>query len=280
MQQVTNVFCAMLCILGCWIPVSAFGIPLQIAGTYTGQINGSDITATVSGNIDTTGSVVNHFELTFAQPLPGNFNPFAVTNSWKSSYHGAAVFPVTNTHGTAVNLFDLSGGNYLAGRTVRWASLPGEQIVLTADVTTSGGVMTANNATVNGTYSGPTDLIGVIDYETVWTQIDPTTIEVISTAKLLRENGLTLDATVTSVYSGLSSQMPTRQVGGQTYSNEYWDGNVMKYDWVGTVAIPEPGTFALFGLGLVAFLVTRVRARPNRTWVPSHNDHMQRALSV
>lgn len=259
--------CAILCTLGCWIPVSALGMPLQIAGTYTGQINGSSITATVSGNIDTTGSVLNHFELAFAQPLPSNFNPFAVTNSWNSSYHGAAVFPVTNRYGTAVNLFDLSGGNYFASRTVRWDSLPGEQIVLTGDVTTSGGVMTANNATVNGTYSGPTDLIGVIDYETLWRQIDLTTIEVISTAKLLRENGLTLDATITSIYSGLSAQMPTSlQVGGQTYSNESWNGNVMKYDWVGSVAaVPEPGTLALFGLGLFPFLVTRVRVRPNCT---------------
>lgn len=275
----------MLCILGFCIPVSAPCIPLQIAGTYTGQINGSPITATVSGNIDTSGSALNHFELTFDQPLPSTFNPFAVTNSWKSSYHSAAVFPVTNKYGTAVNLFDLSGGNYFASRTARWDSLPGEQIVLTGDVTTSSGVMTANNATVNGTYSGPTDLIGVVDYKTVWTQIDLTTIEVISTAKLLRKNGLTLGTTVTSVYSGLSSQMPTQQqIGGHTYSNESWDGNVMKYDWVGTVAaVPEPGTFVLFGLGLIAFWVTRVCTRPNRTWISSispHDNHDNRMLRV
>jgi hypothetical protein len=244
------------------IPSGALSIPLQIKGTYTGQVNGDPIEAIVSGDMDTTGSSLNHFELEF-KSIPSSLNPFAVTNSWNSSYHGAGVLPVSNKYGDALNLFDLSGGNYFASRTVSWPSWPGEQIVLTANVSTVGGVMTATDATVNGTYTGPTDLIGVTDYHMLWTQIDPTTIEIVSTATLLREKELTLDAKVTSVYSGLSFQMPTnQQVGTYTFSNESYSNNIMSFDWEGTVAaVPEPGTVVLLSSCLIAFGVARSKRK-------------------
>jgi len=254
-----------LLIFSLGIPGQILAIPLQLEGTYIGQINGAPVEANVSGHLDTTGNTLNHFELSFIT-IPNNFNPFAATNSWNSSYHGVAALPISNKYGDAVNLFDLSGGNYFAGRTVRWSSLPGEQIVLTANVTTSAGIMTANDATVNGTYTGPTDLIGVVDYQMLWTQIDPTTVEIISTASLLRTNGQILDANVISVYSGLSSQMPTnQQTGTYTFSNQSYRNNIMSFDWKGTVAAaPEPGTIMLLSLGLAAFGVTRSKRTSQR----------------
>ena len=117
--------------------------------------------------------------------------------------------------------------------------------------------MTADTV-VNGTYHGPTDLIGVTDYHMVWTQIDPTTIEVTSTAKILRANGEFLDAQITSVYSGLSTQMPThQQTGSNTYSNQIYSDNVMSFDWQGTIApIPDTvPTVSEWGLVLLTLLL-------------------------
>lgn len=244
-------------ILSLSVPTSALAIPLQITGQYTGQVNGVPIIATATGQIDTTGSSLNHFEVAF-QSVPSSISPFVAGNSWNSSYQPTAVLP----SGGALNLFDLSGGgDYIASRTVRWSSLPGEQIVFNAVVSTTGGIMTATQV-VNGTYSGPTDLIGVTNYQTLWTQIDPTIIEITSTATLLRANGQSFGAEITSIYSGLSTQMPTnQQAGTHTFSNQSFSNNIMSFDWRGTVApVPVPAAVWLLGSGLLGLLgVTRQR---------------------
>ena len=137
-------------------PKTSLATILQIAGTYTGQINGFPVQASASGFMDTTGISLAHTTITFSQ-IPPNFNPIVAGNSWNSS---RSVSGVQRSDPVAVNLFDISGGNYLASRTDKWSSLPGEQIVFTSNVSTIYGVMTANT-TVNGTYTGPSDVVGV-----------------------------------------------------------------------------------------------------------------------
>ena len=239
------------------IPSSALADPVQIVASYSGQINGVAVNATATGQMDTSGTSLNHFEISFAS-IPSSISPFIAGNCWNSSYHASGALAL----GGAANLFTLSGGNYIAGRTVRWGTLPGDEIVFVATVSTSGGIMTSNQS-VNGTYSGPTDVIGVTDYQMVWAQVDATTIEVISTATLLRSNGESFDAQITSVYSGLSAQMPfSVQVGSYTFSNQSFSNNVMSFDWQGVVEpVPEPGALTLLGLGICGLVGGTFRSR-------------------
>ena len=219
-------------VLALCLPSSALAEVLQITSQYTGQINGVPIEATGTGQMDTTGNSVNCMEIEF-QSIPDSIHPFALGNCWNSTYHKNAVLPL----GGALNLWSLTGeeGNYIAGRTVRWSSLPGDEIEIIADVTTQGGVMTADQV-VNGTYSGPTDLIGVTDYEAIWTQIDPTTVELSVTATILRANGESFEADITQVYSGLSVQMPTdQQFSTLTFSDHTYSNNILSICWQGTV---------------------------------------------
>jgi hypothetical protein len=221
----------------------ALAIPLQIIGQYNGEINGEPIIATAAGDIDTSGANLNHFELEF-KSRPNDFNPFFAGNCWKSSYWPSACLPT----GGAVNLFGLSGGSYFAGRTVRWDSLPDDEFTLTADVSTANGIMYANTI-VNGTYRGPTDLIGISNYQMVWTQLTPSSIEVKSTATILRANGDSFNANITSVYSGLTAQMPSyQQTGTIIDSYQLFNNNILYDYWQGTI-VPEPVTVLLLGLG-------------------------------
>ena len=259
LQSFPNIGVLFALMLALSFPINAVAVPLQIAGHYSGQINGSPISATASGQIDTSGASLNHFTLEF-QSIPSSINPMLAAMSWNSSYHGSALLPT----GGAVNLFDLSAGNYTASRTVLWPSLPGDQLVLTANVSTANGTMTATT-NVSGTYSGPADLIGVTDYKMLWTQISPTSIEVISTATILQANGESFGAQITSVFSGLFSQMPTnQQAGTYTFSNELFNNNTLSFDWQGTIApVPVPAAFFLFGGGLVGVLGLALRKTPN-----------------
>ena len=245
-------------------PSSALAVLLEITGQYTGMVNGSPIDATATGHLDTTGNSLNRLEVEF-NSIPSSIHPFIAGNSWNSSYHGAAVLP----KGGAVNLFDISGGNYIAGRTVRYEPIAGyesladDELVLIANVSTDlvAGTINATQE-VSGTYSGPIDLIGIKDYQMLWTQIDPTTIEITSVAMIERANGEFLEAHITSVYTGLLDQMPTKlQTGMYRFSNQSFDNNIMSFDWDGMVApVPEPSsTLSLLALGTLGAASTLKR---------------------
>lgn len=220
----------------------------QLSGVYTGQINDVPIIATATGHTDVTGNTPSHVQVDFTS-IPSSISPFALGNSWTTSYSAIGV----HTSGGALNLFDLSLGDFDSARIATWPSLPGDQIEVTTHMSTVGNLM-SYTSDVNGTYNGPTDLVFVTDYHWLWTQLDPTSIEVSTTASLIRADGTFFAVDLRTLYTGLSVQMPTHQQAGTVvFSNMSFSNNVMSYDWEGTlVPVSEPPTFAL--LSLAAFV--------------------------
>ncbi|KAB0243101.1 hypothetical protein EZJ55_23665 [Microcystis aeruginosa EAWAG127a] len=210
---------------------------LNLAGTIEGQVNDAPVEAMVSGFLDTEGKSINHFQLIFIKPVPITFNPIITGNCWNSSYHPNAIRFLPIRDRSVVNFGDISRGSYITSRSVEFPTLDtANRIVLTSDVNTTEGLITANNGTINGTYNGPTDLIGITDYSFVLRRQDSTSITVSTTANIVCQDGSALPVSITSTYSGLS--VPTtflEQHGEHYYGNQRWDGKVMSFDWVGVV---------------------------------------------
>lgn len=236
----------------CFAPSSARAIQLQLEGTYGGSINGIPVNAQVVGQIDTDGGLLNHYELHFSAPLP--FDPIVAGLSWKSSYHGMAL---ARDSTNPANLWDLSSGNYIASRSVRYPTLASSNFFdFYSQVNTVNGVAYSNGSSVLGIYAGPTDIQGIIDYSMVWNQVDATTIRVDTTAKLLRANGDFIPMEITQVYSQLSSQMPVpRQYASETISAT-WDGTNSRIKWTGQISREVPGPVPFLGV-IAAFKFSR-----------------------
>ena len=236
----------------------ALGTAFQFSGTYTGQINNVPILADAVGSLDTAGTSVNNIEITF-QSIPISLHPFVLGLSWNTSRCLMAVEPVLQPLCNALNLFDLSDGNYIASRSVSWPSLPGDAIQVLTEESTSGNVMTYT-AEVTGTYNGPTDIVGVSDYSFLMTQLEATTIEFVSIASLLRANGESFYVEMDTIYSGLSRQMPTQQRGELRFANLSFSNNVLSFDWQGDVeCVPEPASLFLMFTGLLLMTIRKFR---------------------
>ncbi len=235
-------------------PGSAVSAPFSLAGQFTGLVNGVAVNASITGQLDTSGTALNQISYTF-QSIPADFHPSAVFLSPFASY--LAVEP----SGGALNLFGLTGGAYAGTRATSWPALPGEQITRNLAASIATGSVTATGE-INGTYSGPTDFVGVSGYTMLWTQLDPTSIQVVSSYTLARPDGSSFGVEMTTVYSGLSAEMPFPQQGSITFTNVSLSNGVFAYEWRGTIApVPEPTSGTLLGFGLLGALWSR-RLRP------------------
>lgn len=241
-------------------PTILHAVPLQIVGTYSGSFNGEPISAAATGMIDTDGTSTNSFNLVFAT-RPANLNPVVAGNSWNSSYHASATEPRDG----AQNLFAVSGGDYIASRTVRWTStagytpLPDEVLQFDAVVQTDlgTGIMSAVQ-TVNGTYRGPTDLLGIGSYTLHWEQLADNTIVITSFSEILRQSGDPFGAEIVSTYSGPSVSTLTHRLqhGRYFYSNQSFVDETLSFEWHGFVAsVPLPATGLLLSAALGLSLI-------------------------
>ncbi len=210
---------------------------LKIEGKIDGAINGTEFSAVASGFLDTSGGKMNHFELSFIDKLPDNFNPIVASNCWNSSYHPVAMLPLNDNKG-ATNLFPLINGEYITSRTVKYPTLGIENFLeFKSNVFVKDGVISTTSSTVSGTYNGPLDVIGVVDYNQVWKQgTDGKSVEIDITANLKRVSGELIPVKITTRYSGFDSKrMLNEQKSKHIYGNEKWDGRIMSFDWVGVI---------------------------------------------
>jgi hypothetical protein len=136
------------------------------------------------------------------------------------------------------NLYDLTGGDYNVLRTVTYPDFPTSHLDFDTRVKAVSGTEWSTEMNIKGNYDGPTDIVGVRDYQVAWTSEGKTLIEK-GSATLLRGSG----GEVRSVWkSSIVSTGKTRRAlpgSGETvrvtYTPFQLKGNTMSYDWHGTV---------------------------------------------
>jgi hypothetical protein len=140
----------------------------------------------------------------------------------------------------AVNLFDLTGGNYIVKRTVLYPEFPASQLTFEADVTAVTSSEWSTKLTVDGTYDGPKDVASVQDYQLAWTS-DGKTLSESGAVTLVLTSGKTVQTKWTSTITPKNGDLRKFPAAGEqinvTFSPFAIDKDHMSYQWQGTVGL-------------------------------------------
>lgn len=143
-----------------------------------------------------------------------------------------------------MNLYDMTRGNYAVHRTVSYSEFPNSQLVFDTRVRSVSAREWSTSIEVSGTYDGPTDVIGVEDYQIEWTT-DSKTLAERGSATLQLAAGGSVHSTWTSTITPDAPRFAKFPRGGEsvrvTVSAFKVEGNKMSYDWTGTVEPAKEG---------------------------------------
>ena len=113
------------------------------------------------------------------------------------------------------------------------------RLVFEADVTALNPSEWSTDLTVTGTYDGPTDIVGVRDYEIDWTVSGKTLLEK-GRATLVTSSGRSIrsewSSTITAKDGGLRGFPPAGEIVSVSISPFKVEGSKMSYTWQGTVS--------------------------------------------
>lgn len=138
----------------------------------------------------------------------------------------------------ALNLYDLTGGNYHVVRTVTFPDFPASQVVFETTVKAT-RTDWSTQIRASGTYGGPRDVIAVRDYVVSWTTDGKTLFERGSSTLELSSGGSVRSTWSSSIvpdkpnFSRFPREGETINV---SFSPFAITGNKMTYDWHGTVS--------------------------------------------
>lgn len=136
-----------------------------------------------------------------------------------------------------MNLYDLTNGNYHIVRTISYPDFPDSKIETNAQVKAVRNSEWETNLTINGKYTGPSDVVSAKDYQINWTTDGKNILESGSVTLVLSSGG-----TVRQIWS--STITPEHPIEKFPQSGELinisispfqLDGNKMSYTWEGTV---------------------------------------------
>mgnify|MGYP000628053595 CR=1 FL=1 len=139
----------------------------------------------------------------------------------------------------ALNLYDLTEGNYRISRTITYPDFPESKIV------TDGRVKAVRNSewdttlNINGTYNGPTDVISVKDYKLNWTTEGNKILES-GSATLVLKSGKSIQQIWESIITpekNLDHFPESGESATISFSSFEINGNEMSYKWEGTVKV-------------------------------------------
>jgi hypothetical protein len=141
------------------------------------------------------------------------------------------------------NLYDLTLGNYRVFRAVSYPDHPESLILFDVQVIATSESDWTTEITINGTYTGPTDIVASEDYQLTWVADGGKLLES-GGSSLARSSGERLRQVWSSIITpgeGTTESSPRLALaaGGQvidaTISPFKIDGGRMTYEWEGTV---------------------------------------------
>ena len=231
---------------------------LNISGSISGTINGQGFTATSAGSAD-TATGLGSATVTYSS-LPYDFPVFAGFNSVLSIVCGNGCYEQAG----ALNLYDLTGGNYSTTRAFTYDDFPGSTVSFSGTVTCSGDNLSYTE-TWSGTYNGPQNLVGVTGYQLNFVPNGPGSVLTPGSGQLFDSSDNNYPGEWTGGITGFSGQLSTAEVANIDWTTQQLSGNVETLAWDGVVSVvPEPSASALVGLGtlgLLAYAGRRQRAK-------------------
>ena len=123
-------------------------------------------------------------------------------------------------------------------RTITYPDHPDSKIVTNAQVKATSESQWDTNITINGTYSGPTDVTSVRDYQMTWTTDGKNILESGCAILVLKSGGTVRqvwESTITVASEGISKFPRGGEQINITISQFQIDGNKMSYTWEGSV---------------------------------------------
>ena len=138
-----------------------------------------------------------------------------------------------------MNLYDLSQGNYTITRTISYPDHPDSKIVTNAQVKATKETEWDTNISINGTYSGPTDVIAVRDYQATWTTDGRNILEAGNATLVLKSGGSVRqvwESTIT-LPQGVGRFPKDGERISINVSPLKIEGNKLSYSWDGTVQL-------------------------------------------
>jgi hypothetical protein len=220
----------MITVVIIWIPQSGFVRDstlkqLRFASTYSGSINSKPLRARGEGILAFQTSYGNDVRYEYTE-LPDGFHPFAL-----SCTVVIACFIACQAEGRAMNLWQLTGGNYGFKRIMTWSGMPNSRIAINAVARTVGDNLNLD-ATFSGKYDGPTDLVSVSDIKVLWRN-DKNGIQETGSATIHRRNGKTFKLSFTTIYLGILKPMEVPQEGIVSYRKLTFNNRILHASWDG-----------------------------------------------
>lgn len=139
-----------------------------------------------------------------------------------------------------MNLYDLTHGNYTITRTITYPDHPDSKIVTRAQVKATKETEWDTNISIDGTYTGPTDVTSVRDYQANWTSDGQNILEKGSATLVLKSGGAVRqvwESTITLPTEGVSKFPKEGEQININVSSFQVEGNKLSYSWDGTVRL-------------------------------------------
>ncbi len=139
----------------------------------------------------------------------------------------------------AFNLYDLTKGNYRIVRTITYPDFPDSKIETNAQVKAAKNSEWETTLTINGKYTGPSDVVSAKDYIVNWTSDGKNILETASATLVLSSGGTVRQVWSSTITPGHAIEKfpQSGEVINITVSPFQRDGNRMSYKWEGTVKV-------------------------------------------